>query len=153
MYNYDRNNLIFWLYIIRSRCSESVMDEHFLESCNYDEKIRQLFQKTKIQKSVVEINQILDSLSQSLERCLENFKLLQQEEPGSGKSVLYQTDLETEIAYQLVLGSSKRALERRGLKKDPLVMEKEKWKFLEEATCSYLNALKGKGEILCPYGN
>jgi hypothetical protein len=111
-------------------------------SSNYDEKILQLFQKTKIQKSAVEIDQILASLSQSLERCLVLFKLLQQEEPGSGKSVLYQSDLEIEIAYQLVLGSSKRALDRMGLKKDPLVLEKEKWKFLEEATVSYLKALK-----------
>jgi hypothetical protein len=111
-------------------------------SSNYDEKIRQLFQKTKIQKSAVEIDQILAALSQSLERCLELFKLLQQEEPSSGKSVLYQTDLEIEIAYQLVLGSSKRVLERRGLKKNPLVMEKEKWQFLEEVAVSYLNALK-----------
>ncbi len=117
-------------------------------SCNYDEKIRQLFQQTKIQKSADEIDQIFASLSQSLERCLEYFKLLQQEEPESGKSVLYQTDLETEIAYQLVLGSSKRALDRMGQK-----MEKEKWKFLEEATLAYLKALKGKGEILCSYGN
>lgn len=117
-------------------------------SCNYDEKIRQLFQETKIQKSAVEIDQIFAALSQSLERCLECFKLLQQEEPSSGKSVLYQTDLETEIAYQLVLGSSKRALDRMGQK-----MEKEMWKFLEEATAAYLNALKGKGKILCPYGN
>jgi hypothetical protein len=39
-------------------------------------------------------------------------------------------------------------LDRIGLKKDPLVMEKEKWKFLEEAAGSYLDALKGKGSFL-----
>jgi hypothetical protein len=117
-------------------------------SSNYDEKIQQLFQKTKVQKSAKDVEHILASLSQSLERCLELFKLLQQEELGSGKSVLYQSDLDLEIAYQLVLGSSKRALDRIGLKKDPLVMEKEKWKFLEEAAGSYLDALKGKGSFL-----
>ncbi|HEY5236535.1 MAG TPA: 6-hydroxymethylpterin diphosphokinase MptE-like protein [Rhabdochlamydiaceae bacterium] len=111
-------------------------------SCNYDEKIGQLFQKSKIKKSAAEIEKILSSLSQSLERCLQLFKLLQHEEPSSGKSVLFQSDLETEIAYQLVLGSSKRALDRMGLKKDPRVVDAEKWKFLEEAAGSYLNALK-----------
>lgn len=110
--------------------------------CNYDEKISQLFQQTKMKKSPADIEQVLASLSSSLERCLELFKLLQQEESGSGKSVLYQSDLDSEIAYQLVLGSSKRALDRMGLKKDPRVVETEKWKFLEEATRSYLNSLK-----------
>ena len=114
-------------------------------SSDYDEKILQLLHETKMQKSAKDVEHILASLSQSLERCLELFKLLQQEELGSGKSVLYQSDLDLEIAYQLVLGSSKRALERVGLKKDPLVIEKEKWKFLEEAAGSYLDALKGKG--------
>jgi hypothetical protein len=110
--------------------------------CDYNKKIRQLMQQTKIQTPAIEVEHILASLSSSLERCLEIFKLLQQEEPESGKSTLYQSDLEIEIAYQLVLGSSKRALDKMGLKKSPLVLEEKKWKFLEEATRSYLTALK-----------
>jgi len=127
-----------------SELSRSKLPQNLLKtlpSCNYDEKIRHLFQKTKIQKSEGEIEQILASLSQSLEKCLELFKLLQQEEHGSGKSVLYETDLETEIAYQLVLGASKQVLERRGL---------EKWKFLEEAANSYLEAMKGQRKAPLP---
>ena len=111
-------------------------------ACNYDEKIRSLLQKTKISTSSAKIEKILSSLSTSLHRCLKLFQLLQHEEPESGKAILYQTDLETEIAYQLVLGSSKQALDRMGLKKGPHVLEKDKWKFLEEAAQTYLNAMK-----------
>ncbi|HEX2579666.1 MAG TPA: 6-hydroxymethylpterin diphosphokinase MptE-like protein [Rhabdochlamydiaceae bacterium] len=110
--------------------------------CDYDEKIAQLFQQTKMKITSADVEQTLATLSYSLERCLELFKLLQQEEPGSGKSVLYQSDLELEAAYQLVLGSSKMALDRMGLKRDSHGLEAEKWKFLEEATRSYLKALK-----------
>ena len=109
---------------------------------DYDKKIRRLMQDTKTQSSSLEINQILSKLASSLERSLKLFQLLQQEEPESGKAVLYQADLETEIAYELVLGSSKRALDRIGSKKDPLTSEQDKWKFLEEAARSYLNSLK-----------
>ena len=118
-------------------------------SFDYDKKIGLLMQQTKI-KTSPKIETILGSLVCSLEKCLELFKLLQLEEPGSGKSVLYQSDLEGEIAYQLVLGSSKRALDRMGLKKDPSVLEQEKWKFLEEAACSYLNAISGQRENPLP---
>jgi len=114
--------------------------------CDYDKKIAQLLQQTKMKKTSAEVEKTLATLSSSLERCLKLFQLLQQEEPGSGKSVLYQTDLDLEVAYQLVLGSSKMALDRMGLKRDPHVvpdlMEAQKWKFLEEAAHSYLKALK-----------
>ncbi len=111
------------------------------DSCDYDQKIKDLIERTKISVSPGQVEDILSSLRCSLERCLEIFKLLQQEENDSGKSILYQSDLETEIAYQLVLGSSKRALDRWGLKKDPEALEQEKWKFLEEAARHYLDSL------------
>ncbi|HEX4839486.1 MAG TPA: 6-hydroxymethylpterin diphosphokinase MptE-like protein [Rhabdochlamydiaceae bacterium] len=114
--------------------------------CDYDKKIAQLLQQTKMKKTSAEVEKTLATLSSSLGRCLKLFQLLQQEEPGSGKSVLYQTDLDLEVAYQLVLGSSKIALDRMGLKRDahvvPDLMEAQKWKFLEEAAQSYLKALK-----------
>jgi hypothetical protein len=97
--------------------------------------------RTKISISDKQVEDVLASVGSSLERCVKIFRLLQQEESGSGKAVLYQSDLETEIAYQLVLGSSRDALERWGKRKDPLSLEQEKWKFLEEAAVSYLGAL------------
>jgi len=109
--------------------------------CDYDEKVRQLIGRTQISVSDKEVEHVLGSLRSSLERCVELFRLLQQEETGSGKSVLYQSDLESEIAYQLVLGSSRDALERWGKRKDPLSLEREKWKFLEDAALSYLEAM------------
>jgi hypothetical protein len=108
-------------------------------SSDYNKKVRELMEQTKI--TVSDVETILATLRSSLERCLALFQLLQQEKEGSGKSVLYQSDLETEIAYQLVLGASKRALERWGQKKDPLALEQEKWKFLEEAARSYLDSI------------
>jgi hypothetical protein len=110
--------------------------------CDYDEKVRALMKQTKVTPSAAQIELILASLRSSLERCSTTFQLLQQEKEESGKSILYQSDLETEVAYQLVLGSSKRALERWGLKKDPQALEQAKWKFLEEAARSYLDSLK-----------
>ena len=70
------------------------------------------------------------------------FSALAARRAGEWKIILYQSDLETEIAYQLVLGSSKRSLDRIGLKKNPSVRDHEKWKFLEEAAQTYLKALK-----------
>lgn len=110
-------------------------------SCDYDEKVRQLVERTKISISDKEVEDVLATVRSSLEKCVEIFRLLQQEESGSGKAVLYQSDLETEIAYQLVLGSSRDALERWGKRKDPISLEREKWKFLEEAALSYLASI------------
>lgn len=107
---------------------------------NYDEKIHELMRRTKISLSEIQVENVLASVRRSLEKCLEIFRLLQQEESGSGKAVLYQLDLESEIAYQLVLGSCKQSLERLGKMKDPISLEREKWKFLEEATYSYLKS-------------
>jgi hypothetical protein len=116
-------------------------EEFCKNSCDYDEKVGQLMGRTKISISDKQVEDVLASVGSSLERCVKIFRLLQQEESGSGKAVLYQSDLETEIAYQLVLGSSRDALERWGKRKDPLSLEQEKWKFLEEAAVSYLGAL------------
>ena len=109
--------------------------------CNYDEKVQSLLERTKVKVSASQVEDVLADVRKSLERCLELFQLLQLEEKESGKSVLYQSDLEAEIAYQLVLGSSKLSLERWGKRKDPSSLEREKWEFLEEATASYLNSI------------
>lgn len=118
---------------------QEISKTYLQTSSDYNKKVRELMEQTKI--TVSDVETILATLRSSLERCLALFQLLQQEKEGSGKSVLYQSDLETEIAYQLVLGASKRALERWGQKKDPLALEQEKWKFLEEAARSYLDSI------------
>ncbi|MBS0648717.1 MAG: motility associated factor glycosyltransferase family protein [Verrucomicrobia bacterium] len=107
---------------------------------DYDERIHELVKRTKISLSEAQVENVLASVRNSLEKCLEILRLLQQEDSGSGKAVLYQLDLEGEIAYQLVLSSCKLALERLGKKKDPVALEREKWKFLEEAAFSYLKS-------------
>jgi hypothetical protein len=106
-----------------------------------DEKIRLLMKKTKVKASAKQVEALLASLRKSLERCQKLFQLLQKEKKESGKSILYQSDLEAEIVYQLVLGSSKLSLERWGKRKDPSFLEREKWAFLEEAASSYLNLI------------
>ncbi len=113
-------------------------------SCDYDEKVRLLMERTKMKASVHQVNTILAPVRNSLERCLKIFQLLQLEEKASGKSILYQSDLETELAYLLVLNSSKHALERWGQRKDPSSLEREQWKFLEEATRSYIYCFHSK---------
>jgi hypothetical protein len=107
-------------------------------STDYDEKMHQLMARTKTSATDQQVDEILKTVYGSLERCLELFQLLQQEENSSGKSVLYQSDLEGELAYQLILRPSKNALERVGQKESDPEWEQKQWKFLEEAASAYL---------------
>jgi hypothetical protein len=108
-----------------------------LPSADLDEKIQGLMKRTKMNISAGQVEAVLAPVRSSLQKCLEIFQHLQEEDGSSGKAVLYQMDLEEELAYRLVFRSTLGCFERIGQRKDPLSMG-EKWKFLEEAARSYL---------------
>ncbi len=77
-----------------------------------------------------QVSELFRTIKMSVERCLTLLLTLQQEEKGSGKAILYESDLEAELAYRLLLEPPRLSLERLG--------RPEVWGPLEEIARSYL---------------
>ena len=94
-----------------------------------EEHLEALLRKTKLNISPKQIPALLKPIQSSVKKCKELIGLLQQEEVGSGKAILYESDLEQEEAYRLLLANPRLSFERLG--------QTHVWKFLEEVVGAY----------------
>jgi hypothetical protein len=78
-----------------------------------DAKVESLMKHNRMAATTIQVEAVLSSLRESFERCLELLVKLQQEQ-SAGKQALYQIELESERAYEIILKSAERTLERLG---------------------------------------
>ena len=97
----------------------------FTESIDLDAKAQSLMKQTRMTATTLQIEEVLTSLQMSFERSLEILVNLQQE-LSPGKQALYQSELESELAYEIILKSAHQTLERVGQTPVPHLIEMTK---------------------------
>lgn len=88
----------------------------------------------KIEVTPQQISLLFSQIKTSLERCRSLLLQLEQEESGSGKAILYESDLELELAYSLLLHAPRLSFER--------LKGQGACKFLIEVCRSYLEIVQ-----------
>lgn len=117
-------------------------DEIQLESSPLIEKaVQKMIDSHPMPVEEERLGQVLQSFQESFLRCLEFVKLLQQEEEGSGKSILYEEDLKCEKVFDCVLKPALAALEITHRLNSEAPFADHKWKFLEEIIEGYISVI------------
>jgi hypothetical protein len=99
-------------------------------SADIPTRLQTLINKTEVKVSHEQITALFAPLHNSMKTSAQLIQLLGREEAGSGKAILYESDLEQEIAYQLLLANPRFAFERLG--------KTDVWQFLGEVAHAYV---------------
>lgn len=89
-----------------------------------------------------QLSNTVAEFKESFERCLDYTKRLREEKEGSGKAILYEEELAQEKVYSLTLQPALSMLERVFQLNIETPFSSHKWRFLQEAIESYLEAMK-----------
>ncbi len=105
-----------------------------------DDLLTDLIHQSRLKRGNEEIKRCLSSLEKSLQRTLIHIQAIRQEAVGSGRSILYQLNLEEEDAYRLLLASAQQAFYRTYQLLSENVEEKS-WDYLYQVTETYLSLI------------
>ncbi len=122
---------------IRHLSLNRIKDQYLQKILKLDEKIERLTSEEKLKASGEAIENIFIPLKESLENSLSLLVLLEKEE-SLGKSILFQSELEAELAYSLFLQPITNHIGRIAQLENQTNLSREKWKTLKIVCDSYL---------------